>query len=111
MTFEEVLDQAITMLQRRGRVTYRTLQRQFQLDADALSDLLAELRYAHRTEILEDAEGVVWTGDTGAPPALSPAPSAPLSDRQPMPTVPGASPAAERAAPEAERRQLTVLFC
>ena len=31
MTFEEVLDQAIAMLQRRGRVTYRTLKRQFQL--------------------------------------------------------------------------------
>ena len=26
MTFEEILDQAIAMLQRRGRVTYRTLQ-------------------------------------------------------------------------------------
>jgi len=25
MTFEEVLDQAIALLQRRGRVTYRTL--------------------------------------------------------------------------------------
>ena len=32
MTFEEILDQAIAMLQRRGRVTYRTLQLQFQLD-------------------------------------------------------------------------------
>ena len=29
MTFEEILDQAIAMLQRRGRVTYRALQRQF----------------------------------------------------------------------------------
>jgi hypothetical protein len=34
MTFEEVLDQAIAMLQRRGRVTYRTLQLQFQLDEE-----------------------------------------------------------------------------
>ena len=34
MTFEEVLDQAIARLRRRGRVTYRTLQRQFQLDDD-----------------------------------------------------------------------------
>ena len=36
MTFEEILDQAIAMLQRRGRVTYRALKRQFQLD-DAYS--------------------------------------------------------------------------
>src|SRR5262245_1113092 len=39
MNFEEILDQAIAMLQRRGRVTYRTLKRQFQLDDDALEDL------------------------------------------------------------------------
>ena len=32
MTFEEILDQAMAMLQRRGRVTYRTLRLQFQLD-------------------------------------------------------------------------------
>ena len=32
MTFEEVLDQALALPQRRGRVTYRTLKRQFQLD-------------------------------------------------------------------------------
>ena len=43
MTFEEILDQAIAMLQRRGRVTYRTLQRQFQLDDAALATLKDEL--------------------------------------------------------------------
>jgi hypothetical protein len=31
MTFEEILDQAIAMLQRRGRVTYQTLRLQFQI--------------------------------------------------------------------------------
>ena len=36
MTFEEMLDHALAMLQRRGRLTYRTLQRQFHLDDDAL---------------------------------------------------------------------------
>jgi len=39
MTCEDILDQAIAILQRRDRVTYRTLQRQFQLDDDALNDL------------------------------------------------------------------------
>ena len=39
MTFEEILDQAIAMLQRRGRLTYGTLKRQFQLDDAALDDL------------------------------------------------------------------------
>ena len=39
MNFEEIIDHAIAILQRRGRVTYRTLKRQFQLDDDALEDL------------------------------------------------------------------------
>ena len=36
MTFEELLDQAMAMLQRRGRVTYQTLRLQFQLDEEHL---------------------------------------------------------------------------
>src|SRR5882724_10183433 len=62
MTFEEILNQAIAMLQRRGRMTYRTLQRQFALDEEALTDLKDELLYAH-PEIRDDAGGgLVWTG-------------------------------------------------
>jgi hypothetical protein len=44
MTFEEILDQAIAMLQRRGRLTYRTLKREFQLDDAALDDVKAARR-------------------------------------------------------------------
>src|SRR2546428_11845876 len=47
MTFEELLDHATAMLQRRGRVTYRALQRQFALDEHVLNDLKDELLYAH----------------------------------------------------------------
>jgi hypothetical protein len=32
MTFDEVLEQALEMRQRRGRISYRALQVQFQLD-------------------------------------------------------------------------------
>ena len=39
MTFEESLDQAIAMLQRRGRLTYGALKRQFGLDDAYLDDL------------------------------------------------------------------------
>jgi hypothetical protein len=46
MTFEEILDQALAMLQRRSRVTYRTLQRQFDLDEAALKDLKDAIRFA-----------------------------------------------------------------
>jgi hypothetical protein len=38
MTFEELVDQAIAMLERRGRVSYRALKRQFQLEDDVLED-------------------------------------------------------------------------
>ena len=38
VTVEEVWDQAIDRLRRRGRLTYRTLKRQFDLDDDALED-------------------------------------------------------------------------
>src|SRR5215831_13360759 len=62
MTFEEILDQALAMLQRRGRVTYRTLKRQFQLDDDALEDLKAELIKGQRLAVDEDSEVLVWTG-------------------------------------------------
>src|SRR5262245_47631721 len=37
--FVAVVDQAIALLRQRGRLTYRTLQRQFQLDDAALEDL------------------------------------------------------------------------
>jgi len=47
MGFYEILDQVADLLRRRGRVTYRALQREFQLDEDALNDLKDELLYAH----------------------------------------------------------------
>ena len=43
MDFVAVVDQVIALLRQRGRVAYRTLQRQFQLDDDALHDLTEEL--------------------------------------------------------------------
>jgi hypothetical protein len=63
MDFVAVVDQVIILLRQRGRVTYRILQRQFQLDEDALADLLAELHYAYRDEIQEEEQGVLWVGD------------------------------------------------
>ena len=113
MTFEEILDQAIAMLQRRGRVTYRLLKRQFQLDDDTLGDLLAELRYAHGEVISEDEQGMVWTGGaavlpTPPPPALQPfEPS--VSQEAPAPQADGTP--TTPSTPDAERRQLTVMFC
>src|SRR6516225_4797822 len=75
MTFEEILDQAIAMLQRRGRLTYGALKRQFQLDDAYLDDLKAELIEGQRVAVDEDGRVLVWTGGTSsAPSTVSPMP-------------------------------------
>ena len=112
MTFEEILDQALDMLRRRGRVTYRTLQRQFQLDEDALSDLKDELLFAHPQVHDEAGRGLVWVGDIGTTPLVDASPASP-PDRAPLAYTP--SYLAEkiltsRSALEGERKQVTVLF-
>ena len=48
MTFYEVLEQVVTLLQRHGRMSYRALTRQFQLDEAYLADLKAEIPQARR---------------------------------------------------------------
>ena len=81
MTFEEILDQAVAMLQRRGRLTYGTLKWQFQLAA-ALEDLTNELIKGQRLACDEDGAVLVWTGavlppvPVPTPPATAPAPLA-----------------------------------
>src|SRR5713101_6276906 len=62
MTFEEILDQAIAMLQRRGRLTYGALKRQFQLDDAYLEDVKAELIEGQRVAVDEEGRVLVWTG-------------------------------------------------
>src|SRR4029434_4796420 len=95
MDFVAVVDQVISLLRQRGRMTYRTLQRQFQLDDEALHDLTDELLYTH-PEVRDDAgRGLVWTGDIETP--VSPA--SPASVHAPPP--------AASSPPDADTRQLT----
>src|SRR5262245_30963031 len=109
MTFEEILDQAIALLQRRGRLTYGALKRQFQLDDAYLEDLKAELIAGQRLAVDEDSRVLVWTGATDGSPTIT--------QPTPQPAPPRATPAdhpPQAATPspvDAERRQLTVLFC
>src|SRR5499426_3198608 len=108
MTFEEILDQAIALLERRGRVTYRTLKRQFNLDEDALEDLKAEIIKGQRLAADEDGEVLVWTG--GATSSLT---STGEPTRAPLaytPTHLVEKILTSRAALEGERKQVTVLF-
>src|SRR5215470_1924538 len=112
MTFEEILDQAIAMLQRRGRLTYSTLKRQFQLDDAALDDLKNELIEGQRLAIDEGGNVLVWTGNTasGADPAAA---SALVQAQAPLVYTPpylAEKIITTRSALEGERKQVTVLF-
>ena len=89
MTFEEILDRAIALLQRRKRVAYRTLKAQFALDDDALEALRDELLYAQRVASDEDGRVLVWCG------------SADEHCAEPI----------DPRGREPERRQITLLFC
>jgi class 3 adenylate cyclase len=116
MTFEEILDQALAMLQRRGRLTYGTLKRQFQLDDVGLDDLKEQLLYAHPQVVDDAGRGLVWTGDTAVSPTTTLPPSQPVPSEPPhapqaihLPQT--AMPPAPLPPREAEHRQLTVLFC
>jgi hypothetical protein len=63
LTFEEEVDLAIEMLQRRGQVTYRLLKRQFDLYNAALEDLKEEILHVH-PQVVDDDRGLVQDGDT-----------------------------------------------
>jgi hypothetical protein len=60
MDFYTVLDEAIDLLRSRGRVAYRALKRQFDLDDDYLEDLKDAMLYAH--PVVDDGRGLIWTG-------------------------------------------------
>jgi class 3 adenylate cyclase/predicted ATPase len=95
-------------LQHEGRVSYRTLKQAFGFDEARLADVRADLLFT-RCAMDEDGQGLVWRGRV-------------LSDSTPGETTDTSLPAASdsaasplsapaRSTPEAERRQLTVLFC
>src|SRR5215471_9079918 len=111
MTFEELVDQAIAMLERRGRVTYRALKRQFQLDEDVLEDLTAEIIKAQRLAVDEDGEVLVWRGTVAG------ASGSPVPAQEPVRAPHAYTPPhlaekilTSKAALEGERKQVTVLF-
>src|SRR5262249_14492988 len=67
--FVTVVDQAIALLRQRGRLTYRTLQLQLQLDDAHLAALKDELIEGQRLAVDEAGRVLVWTG---IPPAAEP---------------------------------------
>ena len=113
MTFEEILDQAIAMLQRRGRLTYGTLKRQFQLDDAALEDLKDELIEGQRLAVDEEGSVLVWTGDASSLAPTGRSRRSSRQDRAPLAYTPAyltEKILTSRSALEGERKQVTVMF-
>jgi class 3 adenylate cyclase/predicted ATPase len=130
--FDAVLAAVTALLRCEGRVTYRFLRLACGLDEALLEAVCRELTFKR---VADDAhgEGLVWTGASFAPlPTASPAVRQPvLPDTAGLPaaaspiwSAPASVPtegleaqdgghisAPARPASEAERRQLTVLFC
>jgi class 3 adenylate cyclase/tetratricopeptide (TPR) repeat protein len=109
MDFYALLDQVMALLRQRQRVTYRALQRQFDLDEATLSDLKDELLYAH-PQVRDDAgHGLVWTEDA-VPASAAPAQHAEQAPLAYTPAYLAEKILTSRSALEGERKQVTVLF-
>ena len=120
MDFDEVLDQAIAMLQRRGRLTYRSLQYQFKLDDEGLEVLKEELIEGQRVASDENGKVLVWKGD-GASASTEAPTSTPSQPQSQFPATYTPQHLAERILAEqaamesrgstdGERKTITALF-
>jgi predicted ATPase/class 3 adenylate cyclase len=108
MDFYAVLDQVLALLRQRGRVSYRALKRQFDLDDAYLDDLKVEIIEVQQCARDQEGTMLVWTGEatSGATPEPGQAP-APLAYTPPYLAEKILT---SRSALEGERKQVTVLF-
>src|SRR5262249_22037656 len=110
MDFYAVLDEIRTLLQHRGRVTYRALKVQFQLDDEHLEALKEELIEAEHLAVDEQGKVLVWTGAPAAAPASLPATDQEQAPLSYTPQYLAEKILTSRSALEGERKQVTVLF-
>jgi hypothetical protein len=99
----DMVDEPIEILRRRGRLTYRALRLQFNLDDEYLDVLKDELIYGQQLARDEDGRVLIWTGEAAAPPE-------PASTSTPPPPFRAEPAPPEPRTPDAERRQLAVMF-
>src|SRR5215813_11401489 len=110
MTFDDMLNQVMTLLKRQGRVSYRALKMRFNLDDEYLDVLKEELIDAQRVATDEEGRILVWVGATTgtAATASQPLQTSPPALTPPDQPTPSAPPPTAPPTPDAERRQLTV---
>src|SRR5262245_36971497 len=111
MDLYAILDQVVDLLQQRGRVSYRALKVQFRLDDEALEALKDELIAVHQYARDQDGRMLVWTGEASTSPEPVSAPPVQQAGRLAEQPTSGEPPPIQPRAFDAERRQLTVMFC
>src|SRR5215813_4086420 len=128
MTFYDLLEQVLALVQRHHRLSYRALKLQFPLLDPACIDALRDELLFQGVARDAEGQGLIWLGRTSVVPQATvsrqPAPAASATEpSRAAPTVSAtlpspatgddrlAVPASGLSAPEAERRQLTVMFC
>lgn len=110
MKFSTVVEQVLELLQRQRRISYRALKREFDLDDEYIDDLKAEIIDAKRVAIDEDGKVLVWTGK-GTQGERENRGNGESENQQPPQTLDARRQTLDSSRPEAERRQLTVMFC
>src|SRR5712691_7963943 len=111
MDYDALVAKVIELLQREKRIPYRALKRRFELDDDYIEDLKVDLIEAKRLATDENDRILVWVGDAQAVTSQVAQATQPLAPQgQPSSQVDPPS-TAPPSPPDAERRQLTVMFC
>ncbi len=90
MDIIEVLDGVASLLQQKGRLSYRIVKMQFQLDDEQLEVLKEELLFSHPEIVEVDGRGLVWNGAAEKSSTSQPSPSQPQSQppsTNPRPTI------------------------
>src|SRR5690242_20252199 len=112
MKFSEVVSQTLAWLQREGRVSYRALKLEFDLNDDVLDALKEELIEVKELAVDKDGKMLVWVqehGTGGSTEQGAKNKEEEIRTLQPSGVVPYSLLPTSQAA--AERRQLTVMFC
>src|SRR5262249_37492175 len=123
MDISAVSDQVVALLQQRGRLAYRMLKPQFQLDDEQLAALKEELIDIQEVAVDKEGKKLGWKGDSGARSGPSevrgspaPATAQTLPPARSTPPPPARRIRAEQAALETrgiadgERKTITALF-
>ena len=116
MRFSEIVKAASVLLKDKGRVSYRMLQREFDLETEALEDLKVELIEVDEVAVDKDGKMLVWTGGEARVSTPSDIPSPSQAPASYTPSHLAERILAEQAAMESrgsadgERKTITALF-